>query len=106
MIEESKIKEVVDRIAKGFNPEKIILFGSYAAGNATEDSDLDLIIVKETNEPVLERGKDIRFSLMGTKIAYDLLIFTSEEFKNKKSNKYSFLNEALKTSKILYERTK
>ena len=105
MIAESKIAEVVDKIAKGFNPEKIILFGSYAAGNANDDSDLDLIIVQETSLPVLERGKDIRFSLLGTKIAFDLLLFTKKEFNERKKNKYSFLNSALKTSKILYERT-
>ncbi len=106
MISEAKINEVVDKIAKGFNPEKIILFGSYATGNATDDSDLDLIVIQETNAPVLDRGKDIRFSLLGTKIAYDLLVFTKKEFDERKKNKFSFLYSALTNSKILYERTK
>jgi len=104
MIETSKINEVVYRIANNFNPEMIILFGSYAQGNPNKDSDLDLLIIQNTNLPRHKRGLDIRLSLIGTKIPIDILVYTKEEFENEKNEKSSFLNSAIKTSKILYER--
>ena len=42
------INEIVDRISKGYKPKKVILFGSYAYGEPTEDSDIDLLIIKNT----------------------------------------------------------
>lgn len=104
MIAESKIQEVVDKIAKGFNPEKIILFGSYAMGNATDDSDLDLMVIQETKLLIHKRANEMRFLLIGSKILIDILVFTKTEFKNESSKRYSFLHAAIKNSKTLYER--
>ena len=47
MISKTKISNIVNRIAENYDPEKIILFGSYATGTANDDSDLDFIIVKK-----------------------------------------------------------
>jgi predicted nucleotidyltransferase len=104
MIDSKKIDEVVSRIATRFNPDKIILFGSYANGTQNEDSDLDLLIVQDSDLPMLKRGLDIRMSLIGTKIPMDILIYTKSEFELEKSSNFSFLNSAIKNSKVLYER--
>jgi uncharacterized protein len=104
MIDTGKINEVVSRIVEKFNPYKIILFGSYANGYPSENSDLDLLIIQDTNLPLYKRGMDIRLSLIGTMIPIDLLIFTKSEFNEQMANSYSFINTALKNSKILYER--
>ena len=104
MIEENKINDIVKRIATNFNPEKIILFGSYAKGNASNDSDLDLIIVQETKLPRHKRSFDIQKMLIGSMLPMDILVYTNNEFEKEKNEKYSFLNSAIKTSKILYER--
>ena len=45
MIEKDKISEIVNKIAYGYNPDKIILFGSYAKGNFNDDSDIDIAVV-------------------------------------------------------------
>ena len=50
MITEAQIQAVVRRIVAGYAPDRIILFGSYAYGKPTEDSDLDLLIIKEKAE--------------------------------------------------------
>lgn len=50
MITEEQIQAVVRRIVEGYAPDRIILFGSYAYGEPTEDSDLDLLIIKEKAE--------------------------------------------------------
>jgi predicted nucleotidyltransferase len=103
MIEKDKISEIVEIIANGYNPEKIILFGSYASGKPKEDSDLDLFIIKETNLPRPERTVQVRKMLFGTKVPIDLIVFTPKEIEESKENKYSFINEVLKTGKTLYE---
>jgi predicted nucleotidyltransferase len=106
MIDKTKINEIVLRIAKSFNPEQIILFGSYANGTPNKDSDLDLLIIQDTDLPIHKRGLDIRISLIGIKVPMDILVYTKSEFENEKNEQYSFLNSAIKTSKILYERPK
>jgi predicted nucleotidyltransferase len=104
MIESTKINDIVTRIATNFNPDKIILFGSYAVGNANEDSDLDFILIKETDLPKQRRGLEVRKLFYRIAIPMDFKIYTSKEFNDELNNKYSFLNTALKDSKVLYER--
>lgn len=104
MIDSNKINEVVTKIATRFNPDKIILFGSYAYGTPNDDSDLDLLIVQDSDLPIQKRGLDIRLSLIGSMIPIDLLIYTRSEFDQEKNKRFSFLNAAIKNSKVLYER--
>lgn len=104
MIESSKINDIVARIAMNFNPDKIILFGSYANGTFNNDSDLDLLIIKDTDLPRHRRCFDIQKMLIGSMIPMDIFVYTNNEFENEKNEKYSFLNSVIKTSKILYER--
>ncbi len=104
MIEAWRIKDIVKKIVEGFKPERIILFGSYASGNPDEDSDLDLLIIKESNQPRYRRSIEIRKSLIGSNIPMDILVYTTEEFEQEKDEKYSFINEAIRSSIILYER--
>lgn len=99
-----QIDEISRRIIENINPEKIILFGSYAKGNYNEDSDLDLIIVKESDLPKQKRGIEIRRLFYGLLIPMDLKVYTPEEFEDELKNKYSFLNSAIKESKTIYER--
>jgi predicted nucleotidyltransferase len=106
MIEITKINDIVNRIAIKFNPDKIILFGSYAAGNPTNDSDIDLLIIKDTDLPRHKRSFDIQKSLIGSMVPMDILVYTTEEFEKEKNVKDSFLFSAIRTSKILYERGK
>ncbi|HAQ19430.1 MAG TPA: nucleotidyltransferase domain-containing protein [Prolixibacteraceae bacterium] len=89
-------------IASGYNPEKIILFGSYATGNPDENSDLDLFIIKETNLPRPERTIQVRKMLFGAKIPIDLIVYTPKEIEESKENKFSFVHEVLNTGKTLY----
>lgn len=105
MIEIAKINDIANRIAKMFNPDKIILFGSYAGGNPTIDSDIDLLIIKDTDLPRHKRSFEIQKMLIGSMVPMDILVYTNNEFEKEKNEKYSFLNSAIKTSRILYERS-
>ena len=93
----------MDKIRIGYKPSKIILFGSYASGNPHVDSDLDFIIIKNTETPKIKRGREVRKLLFGALVPIDLKIYTPYEFEEESLNEFTFLHNALKTSKIVYE---
>jgi predicted nucleotidyltransferase len=104
MITNQLIDNISKMIVQKVNPEKIILFGSYANGTFNEDSDLDLIIIKDTNLPKHKRGTEIRKYYFGHATPMDIKVYTPEEYVLEQKNQYSFLSSALKSSKTLYER--
>jgi len=103
MIPQEKINEVVERIVKNVQPEKVILFGSYAYGKPNEDSDLDILVIKESVLPRHERVKEIKKYLWGIKIPVDLIVYTPEEIDEWRGVKNSFINEVMEKGKVLYE---
>jgi predicted nucleotidyltransferase len=105
MIGKDKISEIINKIALGYDPDKIILFGSYANGNPNEDSDLDLFVIKDTYLPRPQRAMQVRKLIYGSMVPIDLLVYTPQEFEDSKSNKYSFVFEVFNSGKIVYERT-
>lgn len=103
MIKHEKIKEVVNIIVKHFAPEKIILFGSYAYGNPSDNSDLDLLIIKETNIPRHKRALEFRKYLRGLKIPLELLVYNKKEIEKWQGVNTAFITEIVKQGKVLYE---
>jgi len=104
MIGTEKILEIVGRIASGYNPDRIILFGSYATGNQNEDSDLDILVIKESDLPRPERTVQVRKLLYGSMVPIDLIVYTPKEIEESKDNRFSFVFEVLTTGKTWYER--
>jgi len=104
MIKNKQINDIVNSIVLNYKPDKIILFGSYAQGNYSDNSDLDFILVKDTKISKHKRGLEVRRLFYGLTIPMDFKIYTSLEFSNELSNQYSFLNSVIKGSKLLYER--
>ncbi len=98
------INDIVSKIANKFDPDKIILFGSYAAGTPGKHSDIDLLIIQETDQPIQYRGIEIRKYLRGTAVPMDILVYTNSEYEEEKMDKYSFISSTLSNSKIVYER--
>ncbi len=97
---------------KELKPYKVILFGSYANGSPTEDSDLDVAVILDSNDFVksftekMERKKPIVVSIRNIRyqIPMDIKVYSKAEFAYlEKQNNY-FINEINKTGKILYER--
>ncbi len=99
-----QIEEISQQILSRINPQKLILFGSHAKGNQTTDSDFDLIVVNKTDLPKHKRSSEIRRLFYRKLIPMDVKVYTPEEFEQERLNKFSFLNSALKESKVLYER--
>lgn len=104
MIEKDKISEIVSKIASGYNPDKIILFGSYATGNANENSDLDLFVIKDSDLSRPQRTLKVRKMIYGSMVPIDLIVYTPEEIEKAQQNKFGFVNRVLNSGKIVYER--
>jgi len=104
MIGTDKISDIVKKIVSEYNPDKIILFGSYATGNPNEDSDLDLFVIKETDLPRPQRTVQVRKMIYGSMVPIDLIVYTPKEIDESRNNRFGFVYEVLNTGKILYER--
>jgi predicted nucleotidyltransferase len=100
---ERKLKEITDKIVKEYQPEKIILFGSYAWGKPTEDSDADLFIVKETENTRIT-AKKIRGSIFPRFIAMDFIVYTPEQVEKWMKLNESFVTKIVNQGKLLYAR--
>lgn len=98
------LPDVVDRIARKFNPVQIILFGSWARGEATRDSDLDLLVVLPKVEHKRKAAIEILRALNGLPISKDIVVTTPEEIKARGHIAGDILRPALQEGKIIYER--
>ena len=85
MISQTQIDSIVHKIATNYQPEKIILFGSYANGNPNDDSDLDFCVIKETSQKIHARSLEIRKILRPLSVPVDIFVFTPAEFDTKKN---------------------
>jgi uncharacterized protein len=103
MITSLEINNIIDFVAREYQPERIILFGSFASGTANEHSDLDFCIIKKTDKPQLQRNLEVRKLFKSHPIPMDIFVFTPEEFEEKKNwvNHIAFF--ANKYGKIEYE---
>ncbi len=110
MITQNQIDEIVRIIVAECQPERIILFGSYASDQAKNDSDLDLAIVKPSKLPRFKRGREIRSALRANGRRWlfpmDIVVYTPDEMVAGKNDPYSLVHEILATGKILYESSK
>ncbi|MCQ2085281.1 MAG: nucleotidyltransferase domain-containing protein [archaeon] len=102
MVFEDKLKEFVERISQGLNPKAIFVFGSVAKGTATEDSDLDLMVVLDTDMSYYERTLAVRKCIGVTTIPIDILAFTPAEIEEGKTKKGSIISEVLNTGRVIY----
>lgn len=104
MMDEKKIEAVKEKIVRDVSPDKIILFGSYATGEATQESDLDLVVIWESSINQHQRNMKIRRLFPGRDFSLDVFVFTPEEEKKYRNIKGTILYTAFTKGKILYER--
>ena len=104
MLTERDIQEVVNRIVAVAEPEKIILFGSYASGTATKDSDVDLLVVKDALSRPREQTVRVRQALDRFRVGFDLVLCSTEDFEVRRQAKWHIVHEADRTGRILYDR--
>lgn len=99
------IEKIVDILKAKYKPQKIILFGSCAWGKVTKDSDIDMLIVKDTKkkygERWLEIGRLVRH--LGISFPFEPFVLTPAEFK-KQLRRNLFLQEIARRGSVLYEK--
>jgi predicted nucleotidyltransferase len=95
----------IKRIVSELKPEKIILFGSYAYGHPTPDSDVDLLVIMKTKAKEIDRYVAVSNLLYPRQFPVEILVKTPKEIEaeSKKRGNF-FMREILKKGKVLYER--
>jgi predicted nucleotidyltransferase len=101
---EDRLEEVRKRIVEAFDPHRIILFGSYAYGQPTPDSDIDLLIVMESDERPAARAMQVSRLLRPRPFPMDILVRTPEEIQHRLEIGDYFIREVLERGRVLYER--
>ncbi len=104
MMTMAQIEELVQRIGREFHPERIVLFGSYACGKATEDSDVDLFVVAKTSLSPLERYVAVRRLAADFPASFDIIVKTPDEYARRRSVVNHIVYFADKYGRVLYER--
>lgn len=106
-IPEEVLSKIVQRLVDGLQPEQIILFGSYAYGEPTQGSDLDLmIVVADSSERPYRREQKAYACVGAVGVPKDLLVLTREEFESQACVVTSLARRVKEKGRILYERGK
>ncbi len=98
------IEHVARNMAISINAERVILFGSYARGDATEQSDVDLMIIAKSNLPRFKRSRELYKLLRPHPFGMDIVVYTPQEVEKGKKTNLSFVSTVLKEGKTLYVR--
>ncbi len=98
------IDEMVRRIVAGFDPDRIILFGSHARGEAGPDSDVDLLVVMPVEGSKRRQQVRIRLELRGLGLAKDVIVATPDEVERLRHVPGTIIRPALLEGRLVHER--
>lgn len=104
-LSKQRFEEELNRILEGlrqYQPQKVILFGSFARGDHHALSDIDLLIIKRTDRPFVERIGDV-LALCDYSIPLEPLVYTPEEFERLREEGNPLIEQALREGKVIYE---
>lgn len=98
------IKQAVKRIGERFHPKTVILFGSYARGSSTRDSDIDLLVIFSKSGNRARRYTEVSQELEPMFLPVDLLIRSAKDIQSRLKIGDSFIRDIIDKGKVLYER--
>ena len=101
---EPPIQEIIRKIVEKFSPRRIVMFGSRARGDTRADSDLDLMVEMETDDPPAERVRVIDALFGLRRWAMDLVVYTPEEVEQQRNSRNALIRVIESEGKVLYER--
>ena len=99
-----KIQTIVDKIARGFNPEKIILFGSYAWGQPGPESDIDLCIVKEDSRDTFSLMREANRTIAQRDLPVDIVVYRPQQLAKRQEMGDPFVRRIINQGRVLYEK--
>jgi predicted nucleotidyltransferase len=103
MISEKTIQQAVERLVAAANPSKVILFGSYARGDATEDSDLDLMVIEQEVQNAGDEMIRLHRAVGDVGIGVDVLVYSDKEAYRRSQVPGTVLYCAFREGKVLYD---
>ncbi len=104
MFTKNQIDDILNKIIKNYDPEKIYIFGSYATKTANENSDLDILIIKNTESSFFNRIREVRKLIQPQSLPVDIITYTPIEFNEKKELVNHIAYIVSKEGKLVYER--
>lgn len=104
MLPDQTIQAAIERIVAAADPTKVILFGSYARGEANEDSDLDLMVVEPHVDDRAAEMIRLRRAVGSVGIGVDVLVYSDTEFEERKNWLSTVVYWASREGKVLYEK--
>jgi predicted nucleotidyltransferase len=104
MISESQIRQVAIQLGDAAKASQVILFGSYARGQATDRSDVDLLVVAETDLPRHKRAVELYKQFHPYPFGMDIVVYTPQEIQEGMKSPLTFVSTVLREGKTLYER--
>jgi len=100
---EQELKRYLSLLTSHDQPERVILFGSLVGGNVRPESDIDLVIVKQTELSFWKRLREMR-RLLQPRVGTDILVYTPNEFEQLSRERPFFRDEILGKGRVIYER--
>jgi predicted nucleotidyltransferase len=104
MIAEADIRLVGRQIGEAARAERVVLFGSHANGRATADSDVDFLVVAESDLPRHKRSRELYRRIRPHRFAIDIVVYTPAEVRRGCETPVSFVSQALREGKTVYAR--
>src|SRR6185295_17603357 len=104
-LERKEIRQMVRRIVRQFRPERIILFGSHARGDAGPDSDVDLLVVMPVEGSRREKAVEIGVALHDIRLPKDIIVTTPEAYESRKEIAGTRGGPAAKGERFLFPRS-
>lgn len=98
------IRDIVRRIVETANPDKVILFGSRARGEARPNSDFDVLVIKPSNEPRYRRSISLYVAVADLPVEVEVMVYTPEEVEEWKEVPQAFVTTAVREGTTIYER--
>jgi predicted nucleotidyltransferase len=105
MLSQNEIEKIIEKVKARANPEKIYLFGSYASGQPTEKSDLDLLVVDNSKRDKNKVALEISRALFPRNFGLDLIVASAEEIRAKQKKNLGFWVDIVQHGKVVYERS-
>jgi predicted nucleotidyltransferase len=102
MVSMNQIQEFGSRIGQEFHPDKVVLFGSFASAQATEDSDVDLLVIMEFEGKPWQQATEIRKTLRPA-FPLDLLVRTPSQIQQRLDMGDCFIEDITQKGTVLYE---
>ena len=102
MVSFSQIENVARQIGERANAQSVFLFGSYARNQTGKDSDVDFLVIAESDLPRHKRSRQLHLMFRPYPFPMDILVYTPEEFKKESEFEISFISRALREGRKLY----